>query len=230
MMYAQYPHAESVETVEERFLPLVAGTACPYARHANIAYAPEWDERLTVIENTARFLPALHRFTEHCRQHRMDMYVVEVRGSRCVEDIKLLVCLLNALLHTIRRLDSTTDEPLTQGIETMSWDFIYNGVRFFVPTFAPFYKPNHPRYSYQPGSVFILFQPDTSFDRHKITSKNPKRGDITRRIKEGFEARGFSYDVSLVAGSPKALRYIKPINFGQEPIRWWRGEVDPTVR
>jgi hypothetical protein len=107
----------------------------------------------------------------------------------------------------------------------MSWDFVYRGTKFFVPTFAPFYHPNHPRYSHHEGTAFIVFQPDHCFDRHEINSKSPDRHKITETVRDLFEKGGVPYDVELVVHSIKAVRYIKPLLISDSPVRWWERDV-----
>lgn len=205
----------------ERFATLVNSTHCPYAREAKVHFAPSWDSRKTVEENVTVLLPALERFALYESKKDGDMFVVGVSDIKYTRSIYTLAKLLNHALHAIYASDLTSKGELTDGITTMEWDFTFKKNRFFIPVFAPFYDKTHARYSFHSHTAFIVFQPDDCFSRHNITSDNPSRREITLHVKSLFEKGGVNYDLSLVADSPKALRYLKPYNVGGKPIKWW---------
>lgn len=212
---------DSQSSVAQRFEALVKNTHCPFAIGANISFASEWDLKLTTEENTLALLPEFDKFIEHGQKAGVDMFVIEVRDRKYIKDIRTFAALLRSILYTLHQLDPMGDGNLTDNITSMEWDFTYRNVRFFVPTFAPFYDSSHARYSHQKESAFIVFQPDHSFDRHGISSKKPNRQKITETVRMLFEKGGVSYNLNLVSGSVKAVRYIKPHLTGDSPIKWW---------
>jgi hypothetical protein len=215
---------DSKSRVAPRFAALIKNTHCPYATEANISFASGWNRKLTTEENILALLPEFDNFIEYGQEEGADMFVIEVRDRKYIKNTRTFATLLRSILHTLHQLDPTSDGNLTDNITSMEWDFTYRHVRFFVPTFAPFYDSSHARYSHQKESAFIVFQPDRSFDRHGISSKNSNRQKITETVRMLFEKGGVTYDLNLVAGSIKAIRYIKPYLPGGSPIRWWEDD------
>ncbi len=209
-----------------RFGRLLGKTFCPYALGANIRFAPPWRPQLSVEENTLRLLPRLDRFVASGEARGWDMFVVEVRGTEAIKTLQSFAGLLNRVLHTLAKADPNRKAELTERITEKEWDFVYGGVRFFVPTFAPFYNRAHARYSHDENSAFIAFQPDHCFSRHGIDSKSPDRRQLSESIKEMFERGGVAYDFELVVNSVKALRYVKRQSVADEPVRWWEYDLD----
>lgn len=218
------PHLQS------RFERIIRRTACPYAAGALIRYAPKWIANLSPEQNTVRYQPDLDRFIETGARDALDMFVIEVRGVDDIHSLEGFSEILYRVLFTFHNLDPHRTGALTDGITTLDWDFVYRGVRFFIPTFAPFYDTQHPRYSHHAPSAFIVLQPDHCFTRRGICRNSPSRELTAQGIRDAFAERGSPYDVHLVSGSPKAERYIKPLKVGDPPVRWWVGRVpEPPV-
>lgn len=211
----------SLNGVEKRFKILLANTRCPYAETAVIRYAPLWNADLPIEENILSCIPHLNEFVAHGKNEGLDVFVIEVLDQSYIHQIDSFSRLLNCVLLTLRNTDPTHTGRLNENITTLEWDFIYRDVEFFVPTFAPFYKSNHTRYSHVEKSAFIMLQPDHCFDRRGINSKNPERQLISQRVKARFEKAGYQYDTKLVTGTPKAVRYIHPLEIGQDWVKWW---------
>ena len=145
------------------------------------------------------------------------LFIVEIRETEFALDLENFAGIFYKLLHKIHLKDKNATEYFTRGIEKMSWDFTFDKVKFFVSTFAPFYENNHPRYSFSNDTCFVMFQPDKVFDKFGINSKNPKREEITKRVKELFLSKGFKYSLKYVRGSLKAERYLKPTDLNAPP-------------
>lgn len=207
--------------IKDRFKKLILNTYCPFAKDAVIMYASDWNTEIEVKENLERILPQFLRFVKVGIQNGYELFVIEVRQESIIEGIQSFAGFLNKLLHDIHLLDTKAVRYFTEGIETMEWDFTFNKIRFFIPTFAPFYKKSHPRYSFNQDTAFIMFQPDSTFDKHNINSKNPDRDEVTEKIKSLFLENNISYSLKYVKGSFKAIRYLKPINLEDPPIKWW---------
>jgi hypothetical protein len=208
-------------SVEQRFKVLIDNTCCPYAADVKFRCSPEWDSSRTVRENILLLLPSFDDFIEYGEEKCLDMFVVEIRDSRYINNVHTLASLLHSILSNLHKVDPVSKWNLTDGITTMEWNFIYRGVKLFVPTFAPFYGRDHTRYSHQPESAFVVLQPDHSFSRRNINSKSPDRHLITGKAKARCEKMGYKYDADLVSGTPKAVRYIHPLVLGQDSVKWW---------
>jgi FPC/CPF motif-containing protein YcgG len=209
------------KNIKDRFKKLISSTYCPFAKDAVIMYASDWDTDIEVKENLEKILPQFLLFVTEGIQNGYELFIVEVRQESIISRIQNFAGFLNKLLHEIHLLDTKAVRYFTEGIETMEWDFTFNKVRFFVPTFAPFYEKNHPRYSFNSDTAFIMFQPDSTFDKYNISSKNSNRNEITERVKNLFLENNINYNLRYVRGSIKAIRYLKPVNLQGSPIKWW---------
>lgn len=209
------------QQVCQRVKRLVDNTCCLYASNAILQCGPEWDKSKTVRENVLSILPFFDEFTVFGETNRLDMFIVEVRDRNYIQDVHSFASLFHRVLFTLFEVDPTSEGYLTDGITTLEWNFTYRKVKFFVSSFAPFYSRDHTRYSHQPESAYIAFQPDHCFSRRGINSKNPDRYLITEKTKANCEKMGYKYDVNLVSNTPKAVRYIHPPVLGQGFIKWW---------
>lgn len=207
--------------IQQRFEILREKTCCLYADSAVAVFAPGWNPVLSAKENVLQILPRFNEFVSKGEKGNLDMFVIEIQDKNYIHNITSFTSLFHRIIFLLRENDPTNNNPLTDGIMTLEWNFVYKGVKFFIPTFAPFYKTNHTRYSHLEESAFIILQPDHSFDRRGINSRNPGRHRITEKTKAKCEKLGYKYDVSLVSRTPKAVRYIHPITLGQSFIEWW---------
>lgn len=214
--------ASENQYVFKRFGSLVEYTPCPYAGDARVYCAPEWEPLTPFIENVDRLVPSLDRFVDQIEALNLDIFVVEVRQADSIYELRSFAALLHGLLYALNHRDPNRIEPLEHNIMSMDWDFLYKEERFFVPTFAPFYPPNHPRNSRNHGSAFILFQSDHAFSRRGINSKSPDRPNVSLWVYGLFRQAGMDYSMRLVTQRPKAERYVKPFRVDDEPIRWWQ--------
>lgn len=206
---------------ENAFKTLLSKTYCPFASKAKIIYSPDWNANKSFTENIAQIVPNFVRFEEIAESEELDMYVMGIKDLHAVGTIESAAKSLKSILETLRLHDEANKEPLVEGIETLEWNFKFRKTDFFVPFFGPYYNQNNPRYSYTPDYGFIVFQPDHSFSRHHISSKNPNRYRISQAIRDAFIRGNTPYDMNLVVGTPKAIRYIKPENIGEPICEWW---------
>ena len=211
----------SKSTLSGRFSALQTVSLCPYAKSAKVAYAPEWDCNLSVKNNVLRLVPHLARFTDSAQEEGLDMFVVEVQDKRYIKSLSAFASLLRRVLFVLRESDEFSSAPLLEGVLDKHWNFQFRGTKLFVPTFAPLYRADHPRFSHEESSAFLVFQPDHCFTRRGITSTSSSRSTITTVVKDLYEKAGYSYDVVLVSKTPKAARYIHPLLPGEPWVRWW---------
>lgn len=191
---------------------------CPYARRASVLHVGPWrDSRPTSIE-----LDGLaDRTRALVTDASADLIALEVQGADRIAGVGGSASLVHALLAGLRERDFTDTRALTAGITDPDWDFEFEGHAFFVSLFAPFYPPDHSRWSGEPDAAFVLLQPESSFRRFSVSSKRPGRRALSEGVHRRFAAYGQSYDLDLTMLAPKALRYVKPIALGDAPLRWW---------
>jgi hypothetical protein len=219
-----YQQHQSRADSESRFLRLVRATCCPFARTATIAYAPAWEDDFSLRENVTRTVSGLNIFVEDGEDRALDLFVMEIRDPAHTSTLPAFTKLLRYVLFAFAERDPLRSEPLTAGIESLEWNFRYRGMDFFIPTFAPFYPPTHTRYSQDELSAFIVLQPDHSFSRRGINSQSPHRERLTSQTRAICECLEYQYNVNLVSGTPKAIRYVHPVDPFGAPIRWWEAE------
>lgn len=209
------------DTPENRFNRLVQATCCPFAKTARTALCPTWEPSRGAQQNIVTVVRWLDDFVAHAEQNELDLLVIEIRAVRYTRTLGSFVRLFRRILFEAAKRDPLRTEPLTNGIESLEWDFEYRGTPFFIPVFAPFYPDSHTRWSRDSKSAFILFQPDHSFGRRGINSRSPHRGRVTEQSRRRCVRAGHQYNVDLISGTPKAVRYIHPIDPFGTPVRWW---------
>lgn len=206
-----------MQTFEELYRELSRKTLCPYSYTAKVYFATMWDSTESFESNFSFFTKSFDYYIKNSI-YDYDICVLTVRGS-VTSDINTWACFVKQLLFSLAKYDGQYS-PF-DGIDSINWDYKYSGYKFFIPTFGPFYPQNHSRYSHNDNVAFILFQPDLTFSRFKISSSAPQREQLTYAIRKKFLDAGIDYDLYLVKGSPKALRYVKPLKRGDSYIRWW---------
>jgi hypothetical protein len=211
--------------IQARFAKLISNTACPFAKGAQVFYAPSWDINAGMEQNLAAVVSSFIKFFESEKVTMYDLFVCEVREKVIVSSIVNIAGYLNKLLNEIHKTDHLAVTNISEGIEKMDWDFYYLNTPFFVAVFGPMYQKNHPRFSFSNDTAFVMFQPDSTFDRYNINSQSESRSTITSRVMTLFETQGFDYNVKLVSGSPKAIRFLKPIDLNDQPIEWWKSTI-----
>jgi len=54
-----------------------------------------------------------------------------------------------------------------------------------------------------------------------IDSGHKKRRELSEEIRRSFESSGVYYYAALTQNSPKAHRFIKPLQVSDPPVTWW---------
>lgn len=206
----------------EHFQAVIDSTLCPFAPDAKIWGAKAWDKALNFEENITSNLSWLERFAKVCDPEQLDGFVIEVKlDENNHSDLISLGKLLNQTLRVISTNDPAGQNCMDEEIETPTWRFSFGGVTFFISTFSDLYGPDNSRHSPHPGSFFVFFQPEKSFDHHHIHRDNPKRDNIKQNIRQSFKDHHRGYDVALVEQKIEAYKYLKPLHLSELPIKWW---------
>jgi hypothetical protein len=203
----------------------LAKSPCPFALRARVAQCT-WPDPRPV---SARIELLADRLRELIAGDGGDLMALELHEADRLRTPLEAAALINALLRGLRCRDGECGEALTEGIETDGWDFEYAGERFFVSLFAPLYPEWHSRSSRHGSIGFVLFQPERSFRRFGVSSRHPRRRQLSWRVHRRFQRHGQDYDVDANSRTPKALRFVKPIDPGEPPIAWWRVPYEAEV-
>ncbi|RKP48239.1 YqcI/YcgG family protein [Trinickia fusca] len=207
----------------DRFGAVIGKTLCPFAQHAKIWGAPDIDDKKDFAYNASQIAQVLCRFCRVAPTEGLDGFVIRIHVP---EQIRDLASFSSAFFHIVAELGRASkeagwDNPMEENLSSPEWRFRFCGISFFITTFAPFYRGDHPRFSWRRDSAFVLLQPEFSFDHHGIHSNNPKRTSIKETIRQGFSRNSVGYSTDLVEQPLEALKYIKPLQLGDSPIEWW---------
>ncbi|MBP9777676.1 MAG: HAD-IA family hydrolase [Rickettsiaceae bacterium] len=194
---------------------------CVYANNAKMWGAPEWLCNESIDYNVNNLVSSLSRFSKICSNEGLDVYVVAAPAVYG-ENIAVLAKFLKSLLFAIANSDKTNN-CMQQKIDDPQWQYTFNNTRLFVTTFAPCYSSNSSRYNYGLNCTFVVFQPESSFNKNKI----PRGMDtkVRDKIRGNFIKNGQEYDNKIMQSTLEAIRYIKPLDLGDAPIRWWESEI-----
>jgi hypothetical protein len=208
----------------KRFATVVCRSKCPFAKKAKLLGATL--DPLRPIEAEVKSVEeSLLSFTRIARKKKLDGFVIELTNPQHIADLDAFCGAFNSVLRTLAADDPTHTDCFAGDVFAPKWQFSFNGMRFFITTFAPFYEMNHPRWSHSEEAAFIYFQPEFSFDHHGIHSGNAHRKNLKDAIRRDFISAGYHLDVALVEQPHEALKYIKPLTVGAKPIRWWDSDI-----
>jgi hypothetical protein len=207
--------------VPREFESLRRSTRCPFARAARLVGC-SLAGRGTLDRRIRRLVPFLLRMTNEGREKRLDGFILQVPSQGFATDLGTFSKTVNRTLRVLATHDPTGGDCFaTRDVVADDWQFSFNGTRFFVTTFAPFYGPWHSRYSGRKDSAFIYFQPEYSFDHHGISAANPDRERLKERVRRAFKEGGVGYSIALVRQPIEAYKYVKPLKVGDPPVEWW---------
>lgn len=214
----------------EKFRPLISDTLCPFAQQAKVWGAPDYDECRDVAHNIARIAPVLDRFCRVASSEKLDGFVIRLTSPEHIRDIRSFTRIFHEILTELGRANKQNGfhDALEEDIFTNKWRFKFSNVSFFIITFAPFYRGDHPRFSWCSESAFIFMQPEFSFDAHGIHINNPKRKSIKNGIRDEFSRSTIGYSSRLVEQPIEALKYVKPLDVDAPPIMWWEASALPA--
>ena len=204
-------------TVKKRFSTIIEQTLCPFARAALIVYGPVWERNLTEAENVRRNALALEDFCRSAPSEKFHGVVLEIGINTEKADFDEIKLTFRRILTTLNSLDPKLSRCLDDLSEEPGWQFEFAGLRLFCNVFAPCYRPQHSKYSYTTGEMFIFMQPEISFDYCGINRNNRS---TKQAIRDAFAEAGRPYDGSLVETRVEAWLYIFPLEVGDSPVKW----------
>lgn len=199
-----------------------ATTLCPFARRSRIVGSEPWVEG-SIDQHLDAAASRLARIAREGEEHRIDGLVVEMVGPGHGGTLADLCRTVRASLRYLSSIDPAGERCMEGDIEDPRWQFSFAGARFFLSTFAPCYPAEHPRHSPLADVVFLLFQPEYSFDLHiPEPAGHPSIDLLKQSIRSAFRGAGRPYDHAISVGPLQAHKYVKPIAFGAPPVAWWK--------
>lgn len=195
-------------------------SCCPYSNISKLWGSPKWNLKNDILNNINELIPSLNRFVKVSANEQLDGYVITAPGVYG-DSVDMLAEFTRIVLTKLSELDPAEAMSMQETIDSPEWQFSFGGQRLFIITFAPCYPENHSRYSYGSDNVFILLQPEFSFNNQNIPrGSSPKK--IRDAVRKNFNRENQDYYNELIIDNNlEAPRYVKPISNYDEPIKWW---------
>lgn len=206
------------------FANLRKATKCPFARNAKLE-GIVLPKDLPITAAAQSVVGNIVDFTNRARKNKLDGIILIVPRNPFAVDLLTFATSFNHILRIFAENDPTSFNCFDQDLLSENWQFSFNGIRFFITTFAPFYPDSHARFSCNEAHAFVYLQPEFSFDHHGISAGNSHRHRIKKSIRELFAQAGQAYDVALVTQPVEAYKYVKPMVLGDTPVRWWETKI-----
>lgn len=201
-------------------LSRIRAHGCLMARTGKIRFSrPQWNGDLSLEENLSMCLPDLDEFVREIETAKSDVWIFSINDPEYSKDLSTLAKTLKRILSFLSEHDPAQNHCMRQNIETPGWEFSYAKVHFFILVLAPLYPIHHPRSSCSRILSHYLFQPMESFRR--IHTSEARKINIRTRIRNDFRSRNMPMDEKLMSSEIEAYKYIKPLDVGDAPIRWW---------
>lgn len=212
------PHAWSpaASPEHEAFREIATQTQCSFAPSA-VAWSTEREldpDKPGDIDFLSRRLTG---FTRAVQRETLGCFVATFAPTHG-ETVEMLSTTTNRVLRGLARRDGI-GAPFGNPTSP-HWRFMFRGEIYFVLAIGPCYPRTHARYGFEVHRTVLIFQPDTAFVRAA-----GKQGLITptvrRRIRAKYELAGRPYDVALTESPVESHRFVKPLELGEEAVRWW---------
>jgi hypothetical protein len=200
------------------FYRVLRNTLCPFAPSARIYWGPTWDRDQTFESNIHRVADTIEDFCRRVTADMLDAFVMELALGPRLLDFSYACEMFAKTLDSLSALDPNRADCLAGDFYSPAWQFEFAGVRLFLSVFAPCYPADHTRHIHENDRMYLLFQPDESFDR---ILDGRDRSAVRRNIRQRFLDNGRPYRWDVIDGRIEALIYMLPA--GSEPaVRWWK--------
>jgi hypothetical protein len=207
----------------DSFARIQRETHCTFARKSTIWTAPQFNTG-TISGIIPAWARALRGFTRAMRVEPLDGFLMPL-PREFGENLDSLATTTRQILAGL----AATDGPMRCDLRRAGrpdWYFRFAGERFFLITMAPCYGPAHARYSFDEPYTFLLLQPDRAFDRAVSPgSAGLISAAVRERIRERYRQNGRPYDLAITLAHGEALRFVKPLELGDPPVRWWEAQA-----
>lgn len=206
------------------FADSVQATRCPYAGLAvwrQIDVDPRIVDRqgVAVLEDVGG---ALREHIVATGVPDVDMLAIELNHPSIIADLDVFTRAVALFMRGLLGLENLLDESTESKAREEEWIAYVNGERLFVFTLCPFYGESHPRRS-GTNSAFIVIQFLSSFRKINMHRMNlAEKKQLSDKVKAIFAKAGVDYYAYITQGASEALKLVKPLRHGDQPIRWWR--------
>jgi hypothetical protein len=203
----------------EAFNEVRQSTHCIFSETARLWGAPTWDSLLSVEQNVELIIPFLTCFAKAAERECLDGFVVCLNDGCEVGNMDALSRHFARILTCLAARDPYPENAFAGEVLTPGWQFSFYGVRLFISVFSPLYPASHSRHCRR--GTFVMLQPETSFDAHRVGSKFAGSEELKRRIRENFIRAGISYSNDYIEAKIEARIYLLPRWQGDTEVAWW---------
>ncbi len=203
-----------------RFARIQTATECIFAPTANMWGCPDYDDRLSLPANLHGWLPLFTQFCRVSESLEIDGVVFELPGP-FGDAVEKLGGTTFTILDYLSANDPVKAHCMEAKIEDATWWFSFAGEKLFVLAFGPCYPSTNSRYGFQTGRTYLVFQPVHCFSRRIPDGAIHKSRRTREEIRRRYTKAGRPYDVTITLSPYEAYRYVKPVQLGQPPVKWW---------
>jgi len=206
------------------FGEMVGVTKCPYAgltvwRQIDIDSRLIDEQGISALEDIGGIVRELIAGEE---DRGLDMLAIELDHPLIIGDLDLFTRAIALFARGLLGTEALPGQSDGLTVDEGEWIAYLGGKRLFIFTLCPFYGMSHPRRSVT-GSAFIVIQFTNSFRKINLHRMSlDKRKQLSDRVKSIFMEAGIDYFAYITQSSSEALKVVKPLRQGDEPVRWWR--------
>ena len=174
-------------------------------------------------------MPQLIKFLTIGSHQHLDGFVFELPGEDFGQNVQDFSKGVYRLLKCLSNVDPSGIRCMERNVDRKEWHFSFNGELIFVTTFAPCYPTASSRYAHGAEHCFVLLQPMYSFNHHNIGEDTPQTNwdspkTLRDKIRVAFKENGRPYHIRETIFYPTAHDIVKPLQEGDEVIKWWKNE------
>jgi hypothetical protein len=207
------------------FAAIQSKAACVFAPRARIESAPAFSGTEAYAAGAAAF-GSVRDFAARADADELDGLLIELVDPIHGDSPTTLATTLRSVLTSLVSADGGSPEAALQEANSDHWWLTLCGTRWFVLVFAPCYPSDSPRHTFGSSSTYVLLQPVSSFDRRATPRGTTITQEIRERIRDAYAARGCPYDGELAQQDVESLKFVWPLQLGDQPVRWWSSSAE----
>lgn len=202
---------------------IISSVGCTFAKKSKIEILPKFSSigENSLTRYTKQVIKNVISFSENMENEKLDILVMEIDKYEFGSNLENLSKTVFTILSELSISDPEKENCMLQKIDDKNWTFTFNGKIFYIVVLSPVYEKSSSRYAYGSKSTFIFFQPKSSFQRQHLPNETEIKQEIKQEIRKNFENLGQKYDLSITLGNYECFKIVKPLQYGEEPIRWW---------
>jgi hypothetical protein len=156
----------------------------------------------------------------------LDMLAIELDHPSIIDGLEAFTPAVALFVRGLLGPGALPGQPDGSAADIDEWVAYVSGKRLFIFTLCPFYGESHPRRS-TTGSAFIVIQFLDSFRKinmHRMSLAEKKQ--LSDKVRAIFTNAGVDYFAYITQGPAEALKMVKPLRQGDQPVRWWKALYD----